>query len=102
MQGASVDSMPLDRTDADYKRLRRQVFLAIFVGYAAYYLVRMNFSLAIPDILREFPEYTKAQLGTAMTALSIAYGVSKFLMGSVSIAATRAGSCRSGCCCRPR
>ncbi len=79
-----MNALPLDRTDAEYKRLRRQVFVAIFVGYAAYYLVRMNLSLAIPDILREYPEYTKAQLGTAMTALSIAYGVSKFLMGSVS------------------
>jgi MFS transporter, OPA family, glycerol-3-phosphate transporter len=75
---------PIDRTDAEYKRLRRQVFVAIFVGYAAYYLVRMNLSLAIPDILREFPQYTKAQLGMAMTALSLAYGLSKFLMGSVS------------------
>jgi OPA family glycerol-3-phosphate transporter-like MFS transporter len=44
----------------------------------------MNLSLAIPDILREFPQYTKAQLGMAMTALSLAYGLSKFLMGSVS------------------
>ena len=79
-----MSSTPLDRTDAEYKRLRRQVFVAIYVGYAAYYLVRMNLSLAIPDILREFPQYSKAQLGTALTALSIAYGVSKFLMGSVS------------------
>ncbi len=75
---------PIDRTDAEYKRLRRQVFVAIYIGYAAYYLVRMNLSLAIPDILREFPGYSKAQLGSAMTGLSIAYGVSKFLMGSVS------------------
>ncbi|MCE3286081.1 MAG: glycerol-3-phosphate transporter, partial [Steroidobacteraceae bacterium] len=57
---------------------------AIYVGYAAYYLVRMNLSLAAPDILREYPGYTKAQLGLAMTALSIAYGLSKFLMGAVS------------------
>lgn len=79
-----MHAQPIDRTDAEYRRLRRQVFVAIFIGYAAYYLVRMNFSLAIPDILREYPQYTKAQLGTAMTALSIAYGLSKFLMGSVS------------------
>jgi len=46
--------------------------------------VRKNFALAIPDILAEHPEYTKAQLGTVMTALSLAYGASKFLMGSVS------------------
>jgi OPA family glycerol-3-phosphate transporter-like MFS transporter len=60
------------------------VFLGIFVGYAGYYLVRNNLALAIPDILREHPEYTKAGLGSALTGLSIAYGLSKFLMGSVS------------------
>ncbi len=76
--------LPADRTDAEYKRLRLQVFIGIFIGYAAYYLVRKNFSLAMPDILREFPQYSKAQLGTAMTGLSLAYGVSKFLMGSIS------------------
>ncbi|HEX5648315.1 MAG TPA: phosphoglycerate transporter protein PgtP [Steroidobacteraceae bacterium] len=75
---------PVDRQGVEYKRLRRQVFVAIYVGYAAYYLVRMNLSLAAPDILREYPGYTKAQLGLAMTALAIAYGLSKFLMGAVS------------------
>jgi len=46
--------------------------------------VRNNLALAIPDVLKVHPEYTKAQLGTAMTGLSLAYGVSKFIMGSVS------------------
>jgi OPA family glycerol-3-phosphate transporter-like MFS transporter len=76
--------LPADKIDPVYRRLRRQVFLGIFTGYAAYYLVRNNLALAIPDILREHPEYTKAALGTALTGLSIAYGLSKFLMGSVS------------------
>lgn len=60
------------------------MFIGIFIGYAAFYLVRKNLALAIPDILKEYPQYTKATLGTAMTALSISYGVSKFIMGSVS------------------
>ena len=61
-----------------------RVFLGIFAGYAAYYLVRNNVALAIPDILKEHPEYSKAMLGMALTGLSIAYGLSKFLMGSIS------------------
>ena len=65
-------------------RLRRQVFLGIFVGYAAYYLVRNTFALVIPDLLKLYPQSSKAMWGTAMTGLSIAYGLSKFLMGSVS------------------
>ncbi|MBM3874794.1 MAG: MFS transporter [Verrucomicrobia bacterium] len=79
-----ADPLPGDRTDAEYRRLRLQVFIGIFVGYAGFYLVRKNFALAIPDILKEHPEYTKAMLGTAMTGLSVAYGLSKFIMGSVS------------------
>jgi OPA family glycerol-3-phosphate transporter-like MFS transporter len=79
-----VAPLPVDRIDAEYRRLRWQVFLGIFVGYAGFYLVRNNFSLALPAILKAHPEYTKAQLGWAMTGLLTAYGVSKFIMGSVS------------------
>ncbi len=78
------ERLPDDRIDPEYRRLRWRVFAGIFIGYAAYYLVRKNFALAMPDILRDYPQYNKAQLGTAMTGLSIAYGLSKFLMGSVS------------------
>jgi MFS transporter, OPA family, glycerol-3-phosphate transporter len=70
--------------DRDYRRHRRSVFAGIFAGYAAYYLVRNNLALAIPDILAQYPQHSKASLGWALTALSITYGTSKFLMGSVS------------------
>ena len=40
----------------------------------AYYLVRNNLALAIPDILREYPQHSKAELGLALTGLSLAYG----------------------------
>ena len=76
--------LPAEAIDPQYARYRRQVFVGIFAGYAAYYLVRNTMALAIPDLLKEYPQYTKAMLGTAMTGLSIAYGASKFLMGSVS------------------
>jgi MFS transporter, OPA family, glycerol-3-phosphate transporter len=70
--------------DRAYRRNRRRVFAGIFLGYAAYYLVRNNLALAIPDILRQYPQHSKAELGLALTGLSLAYGVSKFLMGAVS------------------
>jgi OPA family glycerol-3-phosphate transporter-like MFS transporter len=76
--------LPPDQVGPEYKRLRRQVYIGIFVGYAAFYLVRNNLALAIPDILKAHPQYSKAALGSALTGLSIAYGASKFLMGSVS------------------
>jgi len=81
---ALAPALPAREVDPVFRRLRRSVFAGIFIGYAGYYLVRNNLALAIPDILREHPEYTKAGLGSALTGLSIAYGVSKFLMGSIS------------------
>ena len=81
---AASAPVPPERVDREYRRLRWQVFAGIFIGYAAYYLVRKNFALAMPDILKEYPQYSKAQLGWALTGLSVAYGVSKFIMGSVS------------------
>ena len=68
--------------DEDYKRKRLQVFLGIFIGYAGYYLVRKNFSLVIPDLVER--GFTKGQLGIALSGVSIAYGLSKFLMGNLS------------------
>ncbi len=71
------------RLDQEYRRLRWQVFAGIFIGYAGYYLVRKNFSLAMPFLIEEHG-YSKGELGIALAAVSIAYGLSKFLMGSIS------------------
>jgi OPA family glycerol-3-phosphate transporter-like MFS transporter len=79
-----VATVPASGVDREYRRHRRLVFAGIFAGYAAYYLVRNNLALAIPDILKEYPQHSKADLGWALTGSSIAYGISKFLMGSVS------------------
>src|SRR3954451_2637065 len=81
---APTSSVVTASVDREYRRNRRSVFIGIFAGYAAYYLVRNNLALAIPDILAQYPQHSKADLGWALTGLSIAYGVSKFLMGSVS------------------
>ncbi len=68
--------------DRGYKRLRWQVFIGIFIGYAGYYVVRKNFSMAIP-FLGEFG-YEKGELSIVLSMNAIAYALSKFLMGSVS------------------
>ena len=76
------DLISENEVDESYKKLRWQVFFGIFIGYAGYYLVRKNFSLAIPDLIEA--GFTKAELGLALSGVSIAYGLSKFLMGNVS------------------
>jgi len=76
------DPLPVSEVDASYRRLRLQVFAGIFLGYAGYYLVRKNFTLAMPYLIEL--GYSKTDLGLALSGVSIAYGVSKFIMGSVS------------------
>ena len=79
---AHRDPLPDDEVDSAYRRLRLQVFIGIFVGYAGYYLVRRNFTLAMPYLIEE--GYSKADLGLALSGVSIAYGLSKFIMGNAS------------------
>ena len=56
--------------------------MGIFVGYAGYYLVRKNFTLAMPYLVDL--GYSKTGLGLALSGVSISYGLSKFIMGNVS------------------
>lgn len=68
--------------DARYRHLRWQVFIGIFIGYAGFYIVRKNFSMAIP-MLAPFG-FDKGELGIVLSMNAIAYGFSKFIMASVS------------------
>lgn len=77
-----IDRLPDQQIDSEYKKLRLQVFLGIFIGYAAYYLIRKNFSLAMPYLIEE--GFTKSELGFALSAISISYGISKFVMAIFS------------------
>ncbi|MFA8300614.1 MAG: glycerol-3-phosphate transporter [Hyphomicrobiales bacterium] len=79
---AHKEIMEESKVDPTYKKLRWQVFAGIFFGYAGYYLVRKNFSLVMPDLIDQ--GFSKTELGFALAGVSIAYGLSKFLMGNVS------------------
>lgn len=75
--------LPKEKIDKVYKSMRLRVFLGAFLGYAAFYLVRKNLSLAAPGMIEE-ELVDKADVGIAMSAISIAYAFSKFIMGSLS------------------
>lgn len=68
--------------DLAYKKKRLQVFLGIFIGYAGFYIVRKNFSMAIPGL--EALGFTTQELAIVLSMNAIAYGFSKFLMASIS------------------
>ena len=68
--------------DEKYRRLRWQVFLGIFIGYAGFYIVRKNFSMAIPMLAPL--GFDKGELSIVLSMNAIAYGFSKLLMASIS------------------
>ena len=76
-------AVPAEKIDKEYKAMRLKVFIGIYFGYAAYYLVRKNLSFAGADMIA-LDYIDKSGLGDAMAGMPIAYAVSKFLMGSLS------------------
>ncbi len=80
---APIERMPDDKIPSSYKKYRFQVFVSIFIGYAAYYFIRKNFNMAAPYLIETYG-YSKAQIGFVGSALGLAYGISKFIMGNVS------------------
>ena len=75
--------VPADKVKSEYTAMRWKVFIGIYLGYAAYYLVRKNLSFAGADMVAQ-GYIDNSGLGDAMAGLPIAYAVSKFLMGSLS------------------
>lgn len=70
--------------DSKYRKLRWQVFIGIFIGYAGFYIVRKNFSMAIPMLTDPAFGFTETELGIVLSMNAIAYGFSKFIMASIS------------------
>ena len=66
-----------------YPRLRLQVFLGIFIGYAAYYLIRNNVPL-VSTILKDENGFSTVGLGVITNGVLLAYGFSKLLSAIVS------------------
>ncbi len=75
--------LPEEKIDKEYKWMRLKVFIGIYLGYAAYYLVRKNLSFAGADMIK-LGLLDTSGVGDAMAGLPIAYAVSKFLMGGLS------------------
>ena len=75
--------LPKEKIDKVFKSMRFKVFMGSFLGYAAYYLVRKNLSLASADMIAE-GLIDKQGVGIAASAVSIAYAFSKFIMGTLS------------------
>ena len=75
------------RDDAEVRRLyrgwRMRVMTSTMVGYAAFYLVRKNFSMAMPSFLTDLG-YSKVDLGFILSLFSVLYGIGRFANGVIA------------------
>jgi OPA family glycerol-3-phosphate transporter-like MFS transporter/OPA family sugar phosphate sensor protein UhpC-like MFS transporter len=77
--------VPVTLTDpaqiaAQHRYWQRRVMVATIVGYATYYFVRKNLSIAMP-VMEKTLGVTKTDLGLFLTLHGVLYGVSKFVNG---------------------
>jgi OPA family glycerol-3-phosphate transporter-like MFS transporter/OPA family sugar phosphate sensor protein UhpC-like MFS transporter len=69
--------------DAEYASWRRQVLISTIIGYALFYFVRKNLSVAMPVMGKDLG-ITKSDLGLFLTLHGVLYGVSKFANGPLA------------------
>src|SRR5438309_5443329 len=75
--------LPQAAVQSLYPSYRFRAMESTFLGYAAFYLVRNN----IPFVTLEMHDtlgYTKETVGDITAMWGLAYGISKFVMGTVS------------------
>ena len=80
---APVKRLPQDVVDHIYPRLRLQVFLGIFIGYAGFYLIRNNISAVAPLLMNDTGIDTVG-IGIIANAVLFSYGLSKFFSAMLS------------------
>ena len=59
-----------------------KMLLMAWITYASFYLLRVNYSVAIPVIMKEF-SFSKTQVGIVATSLLLAYAVGQFINGQL-------------------
>ncbi len=78
-----IPRLPESEIDHTYKKYRWSTLESTFLGYATFYLVRNNLSTVAKDIEGAL-NYDHNMIGSILAVTAIAYGIGKFLMGSLS------------------
>ena len=65
------------------KKWQWRIFWSVWISYAAFYLCRVNMSVAMPGIMSEFG-ISKTSMGLVLSALFAAYAIGQFVNGQLA------------------
>jgi MFS transporter, OPA family, glycerol-3-phosphate transporter len=71
------------QTEKKIASWQKRIFALLWTSYASYYLCRMNFAAAQPDMLREFTDWSMAQVGMIPSVYAVFYAVGQFINGQI-------------------
>ncbi len=75
---------PPRRSAPDLRSWQVRVFWLLWGAYASYYLCRVNFAVAQPAILKEFPDWTNAQIGSIPSTYAAVYAAGQIVNGTLA------------------
>ena len=61
---------------------QKKMFWLMWVTYASFYLLRVNISIAMPEIMQEF-SLTKTNMGLVLSSLFLLYAIGQFINGQL-------------------
>ncbi|HOW68654.1 MAG TPA: MFS transporter [Candidatus Paceibacterota bacterium] len=71
------------KSGAELRSWQLRIFWLLWGAYASYYLCRVNFAVAQPMILREYPDWTSAQVGMIPSIYAIFYAAGQIINGTL-------------------
>jgi len=72
--------LPADQIGPVYAAKRLQVFYSVYIGYAAFYVVRKNISAALPALMKQL-QTSKAEMGLILSLFNAMYAMAKLVNG---------------------
>lgn len=75
--------MPTTDLNPQLRAWQWRIFWLLWTAYASYYLCRVNFAVAQPLILKEFPGLTNAEVGAIPSTYAIFYAIGQVVNGTL-------------------
>jgi len=79
----AIAASPQLTSESRLRSFQLRIFWLLWGAYASYYLCRVNFAVAQPAILKEFPQWTSAQIGSIPSIYAAFYAVGQIVNGTL-------------------